>query len=217
MFDLASPGWLLALGVVPLIRWLHRWRAPLTRAPVSAVFLWPADTSAQSGPERTPPDPAWRRRALAAALIRDHVELTVWIDDSLSMSTRDESDSRLADGLDKLRQAIADENAGRVTLRSLSDPAKSVPSGDARAFDADFWSGPAAPDPPIAALMQADSAHWLVSDGASDVVHEWSRNSPVSRTMSFGTTKPVVPIESAAPRPVETNPVGEGSSRLPYM
>ena len=43
------------------------------------------------------------------------------------------------------------------------------------------------------------------------------RASPVSRIESLGTTNPVVPRESAAPRPVVTNPVGEGSSRFPYI
>ncbi len=35
--------------------------------------------------------------------------------------------------------------------------------------------------------------------------------------MSLGGTNPVVPMLSAAPKPVETKPVGEGLSRLPYM
>ena len=40
MPGLADPLWLVLLGVVPLIRWLHRFRAPQTSRTVSALFLW---------------------------------------------------------------------------------------------------------------------------------------------------------------------------------
>ena len=68
MFGLLQPWWLIALGVIPLIRWLHRRQAPLSSHAVSAVFLWQAEAPVDApGSEQRPPDTAWRRRALIAA------------------------------------------------------------------------------------------------------------------------------------------------------
>ena len=110
MFGLTTPWWLFALTVIPLIRWLHRWRAPLSRASVSALFLWTTvDAVSAGGLSQQIPDPAWRRRALIASLLilalagpwlqRDELRITVWIDDTLSMATIEQDQSRLAEGL----------------------------------------------------------------------------------------------------------------------
>jgi hypothetical protein len=99
MIGVLHPFWFVALAVIPLIRWLHRWQAPMATWTVSAIFLWEdAIQDDAPGPAKRKPDPAWRRRATVAALLitalanpfwRQDVEsLTVWIDDSLSMATR---------------------------------------------------------------------------------------------------------------------------------
>ena len=44
-----------------------------------------------------------------------------------------------------------------------------------------------------------------------------TRVSPVFPMMSFGTTKPTLPIEVFTPRPLVMKPVGEGGSVTPYM
>ncbi len=65
-----DPIWLISLAVIPLIRWLHRWHAPMSAWPVSAIFLW--DSAIQDdapGKKKRPPDPAWRRRALMATFL----------------------------------------------------------------------------------------------------------------------------------------------------
>ena len=70
MAGLLQPWWLLALSLVPVIRWLHRRHAPLSTHTVSAVFLWENDAAAaQASRKPQPPDPAWRRRAGIAALL----------------------------------------------------------------------------------------------------------------------------------------------------
>lgn len=195
MPDFASPFWLLGLAVVPLIRWLHRWRAPLSHSPVSALFLWKATASESMGSEsRRTPDPAWRRRALIAFFLvvalanpflpKDETTITVWVDDTFSMRTIENSQTRLAAGLSELRAAL--KSPGTTTLRSFRNPAKSVSAIDSRAFDETFWLDevplPAKPPPP--ALMSADAAHWLITDGTS--TWEWAGKAPISRIVNMG-------------------------------
>lgn len=132
MTAFASPAWLLALAAVPLLRWLHQFSEPARTVSVSALFLWRgAPTLPEGGRDRRPPDPAWRRRALVAALVAlalaepgwraETRQVTVWLDDSLSMAA-DENGSRLGTGLGELRRALADAGVTAATLRSLSDP-----------------------------------------------------------------------------------------------
>lgn len=217
MLELASPLWLLGLAIVPLIRWLHRWRAPLSRVPVSALFVWQADSTESVGREIRPtPDPAWRRRALIAFLLvmalcspflrHQDSRVTVWIDDSLSMTAIENGRPRLADGLQELKRALDDYGTGNVTLRSLTDSTKSVDLGDSRALDTDFWLAglPLAPDPPAPAIMSTGSAHWLVTDGASPALIGWGRNAEISNVINVGqSTENVAIVRLAARRSVE--------------
>jgi hypothetical protein len=121
MSGLLQPWWLIAMGVIPWIHWLHRKQAPLSVHSVSAVFLWQdGPTEAAPGRQQQPPDPAWRRRALITALViaalttpyieREHATVTIWLDDSLSMQT--------------VRQEL--------TIRRLSVPAGAVERALAR-------------------------------------------------------------------------------------
>ena len=214
MMGLGAPWWLIAFAVIPLIRWLHRWQAPLSDTPVSAVFLWDTAESIGIGGEtlRTP-DSAWRRRALIAGLLvlalaepwwqRDSGLVSVWIDDSLSMSANEQGASRLANGLVVLEQALQDSGAGRVTLRSLSDPAKAMQANDPGAFDASTWlvASQGNPRPMPAALLSPDVAHWLVTDGANEYLVQWAANAPLSRVIAVGDATENVAVTRLAVRP----------------
>ncbi len=213
MIGLGAPWWLIALAAIPLLRWLHRWQAPLSTAPVSAAFLWDSAESLSAGGEnRQRPDPAWRRRALIAALLalalaqpwwqRDSGLITVWIDDSLSMSATEQGESRLVTGLAELRRALQESGAGRVTLRSLSDPARTMLDRDPDAFDAGEWlaASQGEPDPPAAALLSRDSAHWLVTDGANEQLVEWAVSAPLQRIIRVGVATENVAVTRIAAR-----------------
>ena len=214
MAGLSLPWWLIALAVIPLIRWLHRWQAPLSETPVSAVFLWETAASIGAGGEVSrKPEAAWRRRALIAALLvvalaepwwqRAVGPVTVWIDDSLSMSAIEREDSRLANGLAILEQALQDSDTRSVTLRSLSDPAKAFLGNDPRAYDASTWlaASPGNPQPLPAALLNLDSAHWLLTDGADERLVRWAANAPLTRVIAVGEATENTAVTRLAARP----------------
>lgn len=171
MPGLLQPWWLIALGVIPLIRWLHRRQAPLSAYDVSAVFIWPdaaADTA--PGPQQRPPDPSWRRRALIAGLLvvalagptlqRENAVLTVWLDDSLSMQTIEDGETRLAAAQQKLEIELERSDYAEVNRRKLSDA--------------------------LPAQLDDTSAHWLVTDGAGESVRDWASRVQLDRVVTIG-------------------------------
>ena len=222
MFGLAEPWWLLALLTIPLIRWLHRWRAPLTSVSVSARFLWGGTQSIDAGGNmQQPPDAAWWRRALVGALLvlalaqpwqqREDTHLTVWIDDSLSMASIEFGRTRLAEGLDRLARDIDVEEFSVVTLRSLTNQAQIVSMSNPGAFSDKRWLGgrPAATTVPPPALLSTNTAHWLVTDGAMDGLQDWVARSPLNRVIHVGESTDNVAITRLAAR---RRPAGETGS-----
>lgn len=213
MLGLTAPFWLAALAAIPLVRWLHRWRAPLRSAPVSAAFLWAsAEDVSAGGQRRDKPDPAWRRRALIVALLaislagpwwqQDATRITVWVDDSLSMSTIEAGETRLEAGLAELAGALGEMPPVEASLRSLSRPARAWSSSDPRAFDADTWlaGGFARLLPPAVATLDRESAHWLVTDGADGGLRRWAERAPLERVISVGAATENVAVTQLAVR-----------------
>jgi len=192
VFGLLQPWWLIALAVIPLIRWLHRRQAPLSTHAVSAIFLWQVETTEDSpGRVQRPPDPAWRRRALIAALLiialaaptieREHTTLTVWLDDSLSMLTVENGETRSSAGRRQLAEELQNENYDEVITHSLSEmfPRK----------------------------LDETSAHWLVTDGASEQVREWADKVHIDHVIHVGTEIENVAVTRLAAR----RAVGDGN------
>ena len=221
MPGLTEPLWLAALAAIPLVRWLHRWRAPLRSAPVSAAFLWnSAEETSAGGQRKDRPDPAWRRRALIVALLaislagpwwqQDVSRITVWIDDSLSMSTLEAGETRLQAGLSELADALGELPSVEADLRSLSDPARARSGNDAMAFNAASWlddeSAPLLLPP--AATLDRDAAHWLVTDGADDRLEQWAARAPLARIISVGSETENVALTQLAVRRSLQDPGG---------
>jgi len=192
MFGLLQPWWLIALGVIPLIRWLHRRQAPLSTHTVSAIFLWQVETTEDApGRVQRPPDPAWRRRALIAALIiaaltaptveREHTTLTVWLDDSLSMLTVEDGETRIVAGRRQLDEELQSNNYDEIIRYSLSEafPRK----------------------------LDENSTHWLVTDGASERVWELADKVHIDRVIQMGVLTENVAISRLAAR---RNPDDDG-------
>ena len=178
MLSFATPAWLLGLLLVPVIRWLHRGGAQLRSVPVASLALWRKTvTAGPSAGERRPPDPAWRRRALAAALLSVALagprsaapveRLTLWVDDSLSMLTREAGGTRLGTGLAKVAAELASRPGAEVEVRTLGNPWQrqdSLSSETIAALVRD--AGQREPVKPPAGLLHADRRHWLLTDGA---------------------------------------------------
>lgn len=231
MVGLAAPWWLLALAALPLLRWLHRFNAPLYRVPVSAVFLWqPRAVPDSAGRRRSPPDPAWRRRAFIAVVLVivlsqpwwrvSQQPLTVWIDNSPSMHSVENGQSRLATALNThfgprtnvetfaetdsrtttVRSLI--KQFGTVTLRSLGDPADTRLASEPGALDAARWlaAEPRAPATPPIGLMAPTDRHWLVTDGAHADVVRWAESAPLAGIISVGRATENVAITRLASR-----------------
>lgn len=210
MGGLGVPWWLLALLAVPLIYWLHRWRAPVATVPVNALFLWDAAAvPAPGGNSPTPPEAAWWRRALIAGLLaialaapwtpaRDSA-LTIWVDDSTSMATIENGNSRLAAALDDLATALDESSFTTITMRSLTNPARAYEQPGA-GLTTDAWPVDrlARLSPP--ALLSSDSAHWLVTDGATENIAEWAAPAGISRVFQAGTATENVAITRLAAR-----------------
>jgi hypothetical protein len=182
VLSFATPAWLLGLLLVPVIRWLHRGGPQRRAVPVASLALWrKAETTGPAAGARRPPDPAWRRRALIATLLAlvlagpqtavEIKQITLWVDDSLSMLTREDGVPRLARGLELAATELASRPGVAVEVRTLSHPWEVHRGLDAGAIgELVAAAGQQEPAPPPAALWRGDCEQWLVTDGASDAL-----------------------------------------------
>ncbi len=185
MLSFSTPLWLLGLVLLPAIRWLHRGGPHRRELHVSRLALWRgSDASRPTAGERRPPDPAWRRRALLAALLlialsgpqlpEQRVRVTLWIDDSLSMLTRETQATRLVEGLARVRSLLAELERADVEVRTLADPWLSLGAlNDATVATLVVGAGRKEPAAPPAALLRRDSQQWLLTDGADATLFAW--------------------------------------------
>lgn len=195
------PLWLIALGIIPLIRWLHRWHAPLSSWPVSAIFLWEQAASNEiAGSRRAEPEPAWRRRALAAALLiialsgpylsTETRVLSVWIDDSPSVFTIENGNSRLATMFGILSEELERKESlwSEIRLRSLTNPGQMRLYADSDSLNSEDWQGGAKTylDDFSMPVLTTDSDHWLLTDGASQEIQTWAARVSLDNIIQFG-------------------------------
>ncbi len=205
MLSWVSPLWLLGVALLPAIRWLHRGGVHRRVVRVSHLGLWRGSpASPPAAGRRQPPDPAWRRRALLALLLfvtlaepqlpQRHPQVTLWVDDSLSMltlepaqpartvagstghSTSSEAsqDTRLVAGLAKARAQLEQFAHGAVAVRALSDPWRDLgPLTDGVVATLAAGTGQKEGVPPPAALLHTDTLNWLVTDGADATLVAW--------------------------------------------
>ncbi len=185
LLSFAAPIWLSGLLLLPVIRWLHRGGRRQRAVRVSRLDLWQRSVaSSPAAGERRPPDPAWRRRALVTALLfialsepqlhEPSTRITLWVDDSLSMLTREASGTRLAEGLGRARSLLAAVPQAVVEVRTLSDPWHSLDVlDDGTVATLVAVAGRKPPTAPPAALLSHERMQWLVTDGAHAAPFEW--------------------------------------------
>ncbi len=204
MISFEAPLWLLLLGLLPLIRWLHRFRLQSRIRPSTTVFLW-SGFLRQSINDGSPgkPDPRWMLRALITtllilALAKPYLDSTqqrpveVWIDDSLSMFTLEQGQQRIQAGLQLLNSYLVEQTPPGIQLHSLGNPA-SVLQLDAENISnwtakTGAWASQPRdePHPPVLVSLSPQSRHILITDGADDSLNRWAQSAPLTHIIRVG-------------------------------
>jgi hypothetical protein len=212
VLSFATPLWLAGLLLIPLIRQIHRSGPNVRSFRVSSVMLWQREHSVMPAAGKArPPDPIWRRRALLATLLfitlagpqlaERHTRITLWVDDSVSMLTRETGGTRLEEGIAQVRSALADTALADIEVRSLSDPWQSMDAANdttfAKLISAAGHREPAAPP---ASLLRPDRVHWLLTDGADPAVFEWPDGRQPDRVFTSGRVTRNVGLERLSAR-----------------
>ena len=216
-----TPVWLVGLALLPAIRWLHRGGRHRRAVQVSRLGLWRGATASPAAAgERRPPDPAWRRRALLTALLfialaepqlaRQRPDITLWVDDSPSMLTREAQGTRLVDGLAQARSMLAEMSGADVEVRTLSDPwhklgslsdvaAATLAAGAGRKLH-EPQKAQKPQNPPPAGLLRSDKLHWLLTDGAHANLLAWPGGRRPDRVILVGSVSRNVAVERLSAR-----------------
>ena len=212
MLTLVAPHWLLGLLLLPVIRWLHRGGQHRRTAAVSHLGLWRgAAVSAPAAGKRRPPDPAWRRRALLTALLLlalagpglpvRNPPVTVWVDDSLSMLTREAQATRLVEGLAQVRSLLSEFGVTEAEVRTLADPWTRLGAPtEATAATISAAAGRQAPAAPPLALLRPERLHWLVTDGAHEALVDWPEGRRPDRIVQVASVTRNVGLERLSAR-----------------
>lgn len=229
MLSLASSWWLLALLALPLVWWLHRFQEPDQTYPVAALFLWRAHADvAHQRRQARHAQPIWWLRALTVGLLivalcspqwrsRERAGLTVWIDDSLSMFALEQGVPRMHQALAELQAHLESGHFGSITLRSLGDPGRTLELSpqETASHGAQLraWSDSARgePDLPAPAMLDPGQLHWLVSDGASENIAAWARQTPLAKVIATGAATDNVALSALSLR---RSGSGEGGAQL---
>ncbi len=226
--ELGEPLWLAGLALVPAIRALHRWRGGGAAIRVPAAFLWQdAPTDRNPGRRRTPPDPAWRRRALAAGLLVGALAAPQWhggdlgpvevlVDNRQSLLTRESDGRQRAEhAADALASALGEIGAQRVRLVPRVGPLPPVelPAEDravlARALASALarmsTEGAEPALAPLEGATRGTGRRWLLGDGAGGPpAEDWQgldAAGPFERVVAVGRTAENQGLARLAARP----------------
>jgi hypothetical protein len=212
LLSFVTPPWLFGLVLLPVIRWLHRGGPRRRAVAVSRLGLWRASkVQPPAAGERRPPDPAWRRRALLAALLfvalaeprwpAPQEAVTLWVDDSMSMLTREAQGTRLAMGMAQARAQLAASAHADVQVRALGEPWRHFDAPTAAlAAELAASAGHKPAQAPPAALLRRDRRHWLLTDGAHAEVLAWPAGMPPDRLLQLGGVTRNVGLERLSAR-----------------
>lgn len=215
-----TAAWVLpAILVVLPIRWLHRYSIREAVQPVSALFLWQGSAlSTGSDRRRQQPDPAWRRRALIAALLVlalagprwpriNSAPLPVLFDDGLSMHTREDHIARRRMAVDRLLMDLDRAKVQTLELRPLraDAPVLLLQQSTRPAWRQTIleWL----PEPAIAPPRNLPAGnYWLVSDGADRSLPEWLHEHPPAHIVAIGSETENLAVTRLGIRPSVRDP-----------
>jgi hypothetical protein len=150
-----------------------------------------------------------------------HPAITLWVDDSLSMLTRESpqaaravtepdgnatasqptQDTRLVTGLAQARAQLDKVAHGDVAVRALSDPWRDLgPLTEAVVATLTAGAGQREPAPPPAALLRPDRLDWLVTDGADAALFSWPKGRRPDRLIQVANVSRNVGLERLSAR-----------------
>ncbi len=204
MIGLESPLWLLLLGLIPLIRWLHRFRLQSRILPATTLFLWEKlqrSTSLNGSPGK--PDPRWILRAIICtclifALSSPFQQTTrepaidVWLDDSVSMFSLEQNQSRLQIAAQKLHSYLRSHKPSTIQIHSLGDPTSqlSLDPENPTSWHSSLilWASQpgAEPSPPAITSLSSRNRHILITDGADKTLNLWAESAPLAALIQVG-------------------------------
>lgn len=205
MIVLSSPFYLIALLLIPLIWWLHKFQSGGRSIIVSSLLYWQSDKQAMNlAAKGKKSHPLWLLRALITLLLvlaltdpfwfQERVsKIDVWVDDSLSMSTQEQGRSRKILAIDAIIKALKGIAHYHVEIHSLSKqnyPVLVITSqrkGDWHTEFSKWYKINSEMDQlPSVNLFSVGSEHWLVTDSADQQLLEWASNMPFSEVVSLG-------------------------------
>ncbi len=194
---------------MPAIWWLHRTRGHGAPLAVASLVFWELNRETGQAADRAQyADPAWRRRALLVGLLSvalaaplltvERKRVIVWLDDGLSMMTREHNgQQRWQLGVAQV-QTLASSQPGRAfALRTLGGSQAQLPltrlsSLRPRAAEADL---------PAIGTLDRNSEHWLVTDGTDAGLATWAGKAGIARVFVTGSTTENVALLALAARP----------------
>ena len=204
MISFQAPLWLLLLALLPLIRWLHRFRQQSRTFASTTLFLWRnIQHHKSSDGTLSKPDPRWLLRALLATLLilslaepclqtKNRPSIEVWLDDSLSMFVHEEKQQRIQMAIQQLQHYLLKSEPSAIQIHSLGDPAALLilDPEDSSSWSArlsEWASRPRGePSPPPPATLSADNNHVLLTDGADSALNEWAQSAPLQHAIQSG-------------------------------
>jgi hypothetical protein len=145
----------------------------------------------------------------------------VWVDDSLSMFTREQGQTRIQAALQDLLSYLDEQRFSRIRLHSLGDPAASLAlEGEDRSAWAARMSGwadrpRAEPSPPSAITLSQQRRHILLTDGADEALNRWVQSAPLTYVIRTGTLGDNLVLSRLALRaPLNDSGIVEGTVRV---
>lgn len=233
VINLQAPLWLFLLILIPLIRWMHRFKRLSSTHPSTTLFLWHSFQHHQgAGGSPASPDRLWLLRALITILLvlaladpalqngQGH-SIEVWLDDSLSMFTEEDEQRRIHLALKQLGQYLAETEASQIQLHSLGNPGSSITldPGNASGWPDQLgrWTDQpqAEPLPPPAATLSPLSNHILLTDGADIELNRWARSAPLRHVIQAGRASQNIALTRLSLRkPLDESGIINGVARI---
>jgi hypothetical protein len=209
LIAVGHPAWLSGLLLVPAVWWLHRTRGHGAPLPVASLLLWEIDRETGEAAVRAQhADPAWRRRALLVGLLSvalaaplltlERQRVIVWLDDGLSMMTREPGgQQRWQLGIAQVRQLASSQPGRAFSLRTLGGARAPLPLDRLSSLRPRAAEG----DLPATGTLDKNSEHWLVTDGTDADLATWAARAGIARVLIAGSATENVALLALAARP----------------
>ena len=207
MITFGTPIALWGLCLLPVIWWLFRDRNKQSDIFVPALFLWPKQASNYQHAQQHITHPWYLLTlilllllALSEPKITTHQQqVTLWIDTSPSLFTKEGELSRLEFGMKAAHQLVSTRDMRITHVIDLFQPEKSLPTNqrDSLAMLAPTFHSKPLPWP---VYFQAQTHHWLITDGHHAKLNAWLKHAPIHQLIEVGRTKQNVGIQSMTGR-----------------